>query len=118
MRVAKSGRAQTRRELVVQVIAGMTTTIEISAPVMSQTPAEERQLGQGGLLAEQLDEVVSLEPTDCGNNEFVKINEFDGFRKSSGAKFGDPNSNRSYLEIDASSGANSFEIGKRRPRAF
>ena len=56
------------------MIAGMTTTIEMGAPVMSQTPAEERQLGQGGLLTEQLDEVVSLEPTDCRNNEFVKIN--------------------------------------------
>ena len=74
MRVAKSGRAQTRRELVVQVIAGMTTNIEICAPVMSQTPAEERQLGQGGLLAEQLDEVASLEPTDCRNNVLIKIN--------------------------------------------
>ncbi|SVB98844.1 uncharacterized protein METZ01_LOCUS251698, partial [marine metagenome] len=31
MRVAKPGRAQARRELVVQVIAGMTTTIEMGA---------------------------------------------------------------------------------------
>ena len=74
MRVAKTGRAQTRRELVVQVIAGMTTAIEMGASVMSQPPPQESQLGQGGLLTEQLDEVVSLEPTDCRNNEFVKIN--------------------------------------------
>ena len=74
MRVVKTGRAQTRRELVVQVIAGMTTTIEMGAPVMPQPPPQESQLGQGGLLTEQLDEVVSLEPTDCRNNKFVKIN--------------------------------------------
>ena len=41
MRVAKSGRAQTRRELVIQVIAGMTTTIEMGASVMAQTPTQE-----------------------------------------------------------------------------
>ena len=45
MRVAKTGRAQTRRELVIQVIAGMTTTIEMGASVMAQTPPQERQLG-------------------------------------------------------------------------
>ena len=65
MGVAKAGRAEARWELVVQVIAGMTTTIEIGVPVMSQTPPQESQLGQGGLLTEQLNEVVSLEPTDC-----------------------------------------------------
>ena len=74
MRVAKAGRAEIRWELLIQMIAGMTTTIEICAPVMLQSPPKESQLGQGGLLAEQLDEVVSLESTDCRNNEFVKIN--------------------------------------------
>ena len=74
MRVAKAGRAEIRWELVIQMIAGMTTTIEISAPIMPQSPPKESQLGQGGLLPKQLDEIVSLEPTDCRNNEFVKIN--------------------------------------------
>jgi len=74
MRVAKSGRAETRWELVVQVITGMTSIIEMGAPVIPQTPPQESQLGQGGLLTDQLDEVVSLEPTDCRNNELVIIN--------------------------------------------
>ena len=55
MRVAKTGRAQTRWELVVQVITGMTTTIEMGASVIPKTPPKESQLGQGGLLTDQIE---------------------------------------------------------------